>query len=422
MFKQHKSKTCDLPGECSEDHVFNPATCKCVLRNSPIGRIISRGIDMKVPSEGTYPAYADQMFYDLVAGLSKQVSNLMIDKQNSIEGGSELSARAQQMEDRLVQLQDQIQNMQTKYQSTKSELDQVNVMLLEYQQKQAIADAAVRNAQKLATEATLKQKELLSRIDVLENTPVYDKIGNKSDIVTNDYNAEAAIVNLREDSDEEDEDLSDNKLSLDEARIQLQQQDLLDKQARLKSDLVEATQAQETALNLKSNLEKYQYDDNALQTEIERIRKKPVMSDADALRISDLKDRQTAIETEAVKLQQKQNEAIEEYMKLKNVVETKAKTLDIEIKNLNNSRIELDVRKQKKNDREAGKILSQADKINIQNRAMQYLLNAGIKPMSSEYNKVMNMVREKAEKNESIEVSRDLLNELEVQPDSLLQN
>ena len=377
---------------------------------------------MKVPSEGTYPAYADQMFYDLVAGLSKQVSNLMIDKQNSIEGGSELSARAQQMEDRLVQLQDQIQNMQTKYQSTKSELDQVNVMLLEYQQKQAIADAAVRNAQKLATEATLKQKELLSRIDVLENTPVYDKIGNKSDIVTNDYNAEAAIVNLREDSDEEDEDLSDNKLSLDEARIQLQQQDLLDKQARLKSDLVEATQAQETALNLKSNLEKYQYDDNALQTEIERIRKKPVMSDADALRISDLKDRQTAIETEAVKLQQKQNEAIEEYMKLKNVVETKAKTLDIEIKNLNNSRIELDVRKQKKNDREAGKILSQADKINIQNRAMQYLLNAGIKPMSSEYNKVMNMVREKAEKNESIEVSRDLLNELEVQPDSLLQN
>jgi len=377
---------------------------------------------MKVPSEGTYPAYADQMFYDLVAGLSKQVSNLMIDKQNSIEGGSELSARAQQMEDRLVQLQDQIQNMQTKYQSTKSELDQVNVMLLEYQQKQAIADAAVRNAQKLATEATLKQKELLSRIDVLENTPVYDKIGNKSDIVTNDYNAEAAIVNLREDSDEEDEDLSDNKLSLDEARIQLQQQDLLDKQARLKSDLVEATQAQETALNLKSNLEKYQYDDNALQTEIERIRKKPVMSDADALRISDLKDRQTAIETEAVKLQQKQNEAIEEYMKLKNVVETKAKTLDIEIKNLNNSRIELDVRKQKKNDREAGKILSQADKINIQNRAMQYLLNAGIKPMSSGYNKVMNMVREKAEKNESIEVSRDLLNELEVQPDSLLQN
>ena len=126
MFKDHRSKTCNLPGDCSSEHVFNPATCHCVLRNSPVGRIISRGLDMKVPHESTYPAYADQMFYDLVAGLTKQVSDLMLSK--SIEGGSdgsELANRARLLEEKLMEQEKQIQTMQNSYDTANEQLIKV---------------------------------------------------------------------------------------------------------------------------------------------------------------------------------------------------------------------------------------------------------------------------------------------------------
>lgn len=411
MFKQYKNKTCDLPGDCANDHIFNPATCKCVYKNSPIGKIISRGIDMKIPSEGTYPAYADQMFYDLMAGLTKQVSDLLLDKQQ-IEGGeSELAIRARQMEMRLSEQQNQLQLMMENYEKTKNELSNVQGLLAEYEAKANIANSAVQTAQRLATEAARKQNELLSRLEKIENTPIIeDNKFERSSMISNDFEANEMLTKMKDDT----EDLSENNISLKEAKIQLETQNFLENQSILKQDLVDITKQQEKALNLKKTLEQYQADENALQREINRIRGKNVISDADALRLQDLKDRQIGLEQDANIVKQQQDEAIKVYNEMKSKIEGESQRLNTDLHKLSNERIDVDVLRFKRAQNLANKLLSNQERLSITDRAKMYLLNAGIRPFTDNYNKVMNHVRKKVDENEDIQVDEKLLKDLDV--------
>jgi len=146
------------------------------------------------------------------------------------------------------------------------------------------------------------------------------------------------------------------------------------------------------------------------------------MSDADILRVQDIKDRQTAIETDAKMLLQKESESLQNYLNLKNKVETEAASLKDKLTKINNDRIDVDVLKQRKAEKDAGKILTMNERLQIQNNAKSYLLNAGIKPMSEKYEKVMTYVRGKVDKNEAVTVNKTLLQELEISPESMLYN
>ena len=114
--KSRKSSTdiddeeCDLGELCEVNHVRNPATCRCIPRDTALGKIILRNSHktaIDIPDESSFPAYADQLIRDQV---------------------SAVSAKLQVNNDTLSKLSERVESLATHLLGSKTKLDEIDVL------------------------------------------------------------------------------------------------------------------------------------------------------------------------------------------------------------------------------------------------------------------------------------------------------